>query len=79
MDVETAHHLLRKVSFVRKDHVEVNEFEEESMRSALSLLDEALRSEELPFRHETSPVRSACDAVRKCSRVPLHDLPRRME
>lgn len=42
--------LLRKVSFVRKDHVEVNEFEEESMRSALSLLDEALRSEETNTR-----------------------------
>ncbi len=38
--------IAKKVGFVMKDHKEVNEFEDESMRSALSRLAELLRAEE---------------------------------
>ena len=37
--------LLQKMAFVQRDHTETGEFEDESMRSALSLLSEKLKAE----------------------------------
>ncbi|MEZ4740194.1 MAG: AAA family ATPase [Flavobacteriales bacterium] len=58
--------LMKKVGFVQKDHVEVNEFEDASMKTALSRFAEKLRTEEAnTHTFQAQLLRLLCEADRE--------------